>query len=139
MNPLLLGPVLELGKSLLDKFVADPKAKADAQIELLKLTQAEGFKEIDAQLEIAKQQNEVNKIEAADPSIFKSGWRPAVGWVCGMGLGYQFLLWPFLTWLARIYEMPAPPSLDMDMLLGLLFGMLGLGSLRTVERIKGRA
>jgi len=139
MNPLILGPVLELGKSLLDKFVADPKSKAEAEIELIKLTQSENFKQIDAQLEIAKQQNEVNKIEAADPKLFKSGWRPFCGWCCGLGLAYQFIVFPLLSWVAVAKSWPIPPTLDIELLMTLLFGMLGLGSLRTVERIKGKS
>lgn len=139
MNPLLIGPVIELGKSLLDKFVADPKAKQEAEIELIKLAQADSFKAIDAQLELARQQNEVNKAEAADPSIFKSGWRPFIGWICGAGLSYQFVFWPFLSWLASVYNKPMPPNLDIETLMTLLFGLLGLGSLRTVEKVKGKA
>lgn len=139
MNPLILGPVLELGKSLLDKFVADPKSKAEAEIELIKLTQSENFKQIDAQIEIAKQQNEVNKIEAADTNLFKSGWRPFSGWCCGLGLAYQFIVFPLLSWVAVAKSWPIPPPLDIELLMTLLFGMLGLGSLRTVERIKGKS
>lgn len=139
MNPLLLTPVLELGKSLLDKFVSDPKSKAEAEIELIKLTQSENFKQIDAQLEIAKQQNEVNKIESADPNLFKSGWRPFSGWCCGLGLAYQFIVFPLLSWVAVAKSWPIPPPLDIELLMTLLFGMLGLGSLRTVERIKGKS
>lgn len=138
MNPLILGPVLELGKSLLDKFVSDPKTKAEAEIELLKLTQSTTFKDIDAQLEIAKQQNDVNKIEAADASLYKSGWRPFIGWNCGVGLSYQYVLWPFLAWVSDVYGVPKPPTLDLEMIISLLFGLLGLGTLRTVERIKGK-
>lgn len=96
-------------------------------------------RQIGAQLEIAKQQNDVNKIEAADPSLFKSGWRPFSGWCCGMGLAYQFLALPLLSWLAVAKGWPIPPPLDVELLMTLLFGMLGLGSLRTVERIKGKA
>jgi hypothetical protein len=98
-------------------------------------------------------QIELNKIEAADPSVFKSGWRPAVGWICVAGLCYQFLVVPLFPWTANImvhlayaifpkveifsHHVPVLPNLDMGPLMTLLFGMLGLGGLRTFEKVKG--
>jgi len=75
-------------------------------------------------------QLDVNKIEAANPNWFVAGWRPYIGWICGTGLGYQFLVYPIL-----VAFVPSIVQLDMGTLLTLLGGMLGLGTLRTVEKI----
>lgn len=84
-------------------------------------------------------QIEVNKIEAADPNVFKSGWRPAVGWVCVSGLAYQFIIRPLLPWIIGLFAktIEPMPSLELDSLLPLLAGLLGLGGFRTWEKLKG--
>jgi hypothetical protein len=91
----------------------------------------------DSQMNIA--QIELNKIEAASPDLFRSGWRPAVGWVCIAGLAYQFLLRPLLPWIVGLFNhaVPPMPELDLSSLMTLLFGMLGLGGMRTFEKVKG--
>lgn len=132
---LLIGPVAKI----LDKIIPDPQAKAQAQLELLRLQQAGEFKELEVGLQLALSQTEVNKIEAASPNLFVSGWRPAVGWVCVLGLVYQYLGQPLLTWASLAFDIPAPPSLDLGDLVILLGGMLGLGTLRTVEKRAGVA
>jgi len=88
---------------------------------------------------IAAAQSEVNKVEAASDSLFKSGWRPMAGWACVGGLVYQVIVRPLLAWLSAIYSWMPPPSLEMDTLLTLLFGMLGLGAYRSYERVNGKA
>jgi hypothetical protein len=79
-------------------------------------------------------QIEVNKVEAASPKLFVSGWRPYIGWICGTGLGYQFLVYPIL-----IAFVPGIVQLDMGTLLTLLGGLLGLAGLRTKEKLEGKA
>lgn len=133
---LILGPVTKI----LDKIIPDPQAKAQAQLELLRLQQAGEFKELDNQLQRDLSQIDVNKAEAANASLLVSGWRPAIGWICGAGLCVQFLVAPLFTWAAALAGHPVVfPQLDMGMLLTLLGGMLGLGSLRTLEKVKGVA
>ena len=119
MTP-ILGGLLDAGLRILDKVIPDPQAKAAAQLELLKLQQAGEFRQMEADLQLSLAQTEVNKVEAASPDLFKSGWRPGAGWICVLGLAYQFLL-------------------QLGDLYGLLFGMLGLGAYRSVERVKGKA
>ena len=97
------------------------------------------FKEMDMVVALAQQQTEVNKVEAASPSLFIGGWRPAVGWVCVMGLGYNFIGFPMMVWASHYYNIAPPPNADMGTLITMLGGMLGLGSLRTAEKIKGVA
>jgi hypothetical protein len=126
--------------TLLDKVLPDPKAAADAKLKLIELAQAGELAVLGAEKELALAQNEINKEEAKDPNLFKSGWRPAAGWVCVWGLGYQFLLVPLLPWLVTLFGVAVPPlpALDMETLMGLLMGLLGLGGFRTFERIKGK-
>lgn len=85
-------------------------------------------------------QVELNKIDGASDSFFRSGWRPATGWVCVFGLAYQLLVRPLGGWvMQQLLGWTPPPSLEVDTLMTLLFGLLGLGAYRTVERIKGKA
>lgn len=79
-------------------------------------------------------QLDVNKVEAANPNVFVAGWRPYIGWICGTGLGYQFLIYPIL-----VAFVPGIAQLDMGTLITLLGGMLGLGAMRTVEKLNGVA
>ena len=125
---------------IIDKLIPDPQAKAQAQLDLLKLQQAGEFKELDAELALKLEQIKVNALEAQSPDLFRGGWRPFVGWVCGTGLAVQFLVAPLATWSAALYgHAVAFPSLDMGTLMTLLGGLLGLGTLRTTEKIKGVA
>lgn len=130
MNPLLLGPVFELGGKIIDRLFPDPAQKAAAELELLKMTQAGDLQVVLAQLEI-------NAKEAAHPSIFVAGWRPFVGWTCGIGLIYATVGHNLLAWLAVTRGWPLPPSVDADLLIYTLGGLLGIGSLRTIEKVKG--
>ena len=99
-------------------------------------------KEEKAQLiqEINKAQIEVNKIESGSSSLFKSGWRPFVGWTCGIALCYHFVLQPFLMFVLSSTGNPMElPTFDMTTLTTVLMGMLGLGGLRTYEKVKKSA
>jgi hypothetical protein len=114
---------------VLDKFVPDPEAKAKAESELRSSLQAWD-----------KSQTDVNAVEAANPNLFVSGWRPFIGWVCGLALAYQYVAAPLLMWVATSLHiaMAAPPKLD-GMLWELVFALLGMGGLRTLEKVKGVA
>lgn len=128
--------ILPTVSRLLDKLIPDPEARAKAQLDLLKLEQEGAFKELDAQLQINLAQAKINEIEAAQSNPFSAGWRPAAGWVCVLGLGYEFLARPLLPWLlavAQVPEVPPLPSLD-GVIFELIFGMLGLGTMRSLER-----
>lgn len=130
---LLIGPVT----SLLERVLPNPEARAAAQLELLKLQQAGEFRDLDAQLARDLGQIEVNKAEASSGNAFASSWRPLAGYVCVLGLAYQFFAQPLLSWGSWIWQVPVPPQIDMGDLLTLLGGMLGLGAMRTAERMKG--
>jgi len=138
MTP-LIGGLIDAGLKVLDRVLPDPAQKAAAQLELLKLQQSGEFRQLEADLQLALAQTEVNKVEAASADPFKSGWRPAAGWVCVLGLLYQFLAQPLLAWGSVMQGYAAPPVLELGDLYGLLFGMLGLGAYRSFEKTKGKA
>lgn len=120
---------LDIGGKLIDRLWPDPTKAAEAKLELIKLQQSGELSTILGQLE-------VNKAEAANPSVFVSGWRPFVGWVCGTGLAMQFIVSPMLTWAAQLIGRTLTlPPLDTATLLTMLGGLLGLGGLRTYEKI----
>jgi len=128
-----ISAALEIGEKLIDRFLPDPAAAAQAKLDLVKMQQAGELAQITGQLA-------VNQAEAANPSVFVSGARPFIMWVCGVGLAMQFLVAPILTWGAMLFgKQIVFPSLDMGTLLTLLGGLLGLGSMRTVEKINGVA
>jgi hypothetical protein len=132
MNPLLLAPVLEIGKSLIERFFPDPAEKAKAEMDMMVLLQTQDLQRVLGQLEI-------NAKEAANPSVFVAGWRPAIGWCCGAGFLWATIGHPLAAWIAAAKGWPAPPEVDNETLMYVLGGLLGLGTLRSVEKIKGAA
>ena len=93
------------------------------------------------QLKLAELENQaaalqtaVNQAEATNGNMFVSGWRPFIGWICGLGLAYQLLLWPFLVWISAMINKPAPPTLNESVLMTLVTGMLGLAAARSYEK-----
>lgn len=132
MNPLLLGPLFELGKGIIDRIFPDPAQKAAAELELMKMTQDGDLKQIIGQLEI-------NAREAQHASVFVAGWRPFFGWAGGAGFVYATIGQPLLAWIGTIKGWPAPPDINIDLLWVVVTGMLGLGTLRSVEKSKGIA
>lgn len=126
----LIGPV----SGLLDKFVEDKDQRARLAHEIA--TMAERHAQ-----ELALAQIEVNKQEAASRNMFIAGWRPFVGWSCGLALFWHFLGLPVTLFVTGWFgvEHPPLPRFDMDSLMTVLFGMLGLGGLRTFEKFKGVA
>ena len=127
-----------IGEKLIDKFFPDPAAKSEAMYKLAKMKQDGELAELAAETELAKGQLEINKAEASTGSLFIGGWRPAIGWVCAAAFAYHFVLQPFLAFvMANLGVTVDLPKFDMDVLNTVLMGMLGLGGLRTVEKVKG--
>lgn len=129
-----ISSILDFGGKLMDRIFPDPETRDAAKLELFKAQQQGLFKEIEAELEAAKAQAAINIEEAKSTSLFVSGWRPFIGWICGSGLAYQFLIYPVL-----VAFQPKIVQLDMGTLLTLLMGMLGLGAMRTAEKFKNVA
>jgi hypothetical protein len=124
--------VLGVVSQVIDRVWPDPAIAAQAKAELAKM-------QVSGELANIAGQIEVNKAEATNASIFVSGWRPFIGWVCGGGLVYSFMGQPLLAWGSAIWHYPVPPVLDLGTLLTILGGMLGLGGLRTMEKVNGVA
>jgi Holin of 3TMs, for gene-transfer release len=122
-----LTAVSDLASTVINKIWPD-KSEAEKQ-------------QLAAAVTLVQGQIDVNKAEASNPNVFVSGWRPFIGWVCGGALGYTYLIYPLLLWAGAIwFPTLHPPLLGNDgMLYELLFGMLGMGGLRTLEKIKGVA
>jgi hypothetical protein len=125
---------------IIDRAWPDPTQKAAAMLELERMKQAGDFKEIDADLQRAQMQADVNKVEAASADPFTSRWRPSVGYVCAAGLAYAAIIEPCLRLLVTVGGVTTPlPAVDTMLTLQLLFGLLGLGAARTHEKVKGAA
>ena len=139
MNPLLLSGLFDLGKGLIDRLFPDPAAKAAAQLELLRMEQTGALAQLAAETDLAKLQIQTNIEEAKSTNWWVAGWRPAVGWVCGAGLAYAALVEPFARFAAKVWFGYTGdfPVIDTDLTLQILMGMLGLGAMRSVEKIKG--
>ena len=125
--------LLDIGGKVMDRLWPDPAQAAAAKLELFKLQQS-------GELAVIAGQMDINKVEAANPSVFVSGWRPSVGWVCSSGLAIQFVVGPLAEWGSTLYGTPVKfPQMDMGTMMPLLLGMLGLGAMRTAEKISGVA
>ena len=122
----LIGPVA----GLLDKFIEDKDTKNALAHEIS--TMAERHAQ-----ELAKGQLEVNKAEAASASLFVAGWRPAVGWVCVLGMASNFVLIPIVNFILALADSAITvPLIDTSTMMPVLLGMLGLGAMRSAEKIK---
>jgi hypothetical protein len=125
--------LLDIGGKVIDRIFPDPAQKAAAQLELFKLQQQGELSQMAGQMSI-------NQTEAASSNAFVAGWRPFVGWVCGTGFAVQFVVGPMAEWGAALAGHPVKfPQMDMATMMPLLFGMLGLGAYRSVEKVKGVA
>ena len=128
----MLGKLIEPVSNILDKFVQDKDQKAALAHEIA--TMAEQHAQ-----ELALAQIAVNKAEASSGNLFVAGWRPAIGWICGAALAFHFILAPLISsafaWAGA--DAPELPAFDMQSLMTILTGMLGLGGLRTFEKYKG--
>ncbi len=122
----LIGPV----SAVLDKFIEDKDKKAELAHEIATMSERHTNEVVKAQLEI-------NKTEAQHASVFVSGWRPAIGWVCCLGMAGNFLIIPFVNMTLELMETEViVPMIQLDVMMPVLMGMLGLGAMRTVEKVK---
>jgi hypothetical protein len=114
---------------VVDKFIETPDEKREWKLILAKMAQ-----------EPALVQVELNKIEAGHRTMFVAGWRPFIGWTCGVALAYNYIVRDLIGWVILNLNIEAtiPPALQMEHLLTILLGMLGLGGLRTIEKLQGK-
>lgn len=122
LDPVSAG--LDLATTVVNKLWPDKSAAEQAQLA--------------AAVQLVQGQLDINKTEAASSSLFTSGWRPAIGWCCAAALTAQYIARPMLQWVGVMtgHDWPILPGID-DNLWQLMLGMLGLGGLRTFERVKG--
>jgi Holin of 3TMs, for gene-transfer release len=128
-----------LGGGLIDKilaFIPNPEEKAKAQQQMQAAL-------LEAAIKAESEQRDIDKQEAASASVFVAGWRPAVGWLCVVTLAYQWMLAPLLTWSMNLVALhwgvatPQLPTLNSNDTQTLLYALLGIGGLRTVDKITG--
>jgi len=126
-----ISAVLDLGNTLITRIFPDPAQQADAKLKLLELQQS-------GELASMTAQTDINKVEAGSSSLFVSGWRPFVGWVCGSAFALHYLIIPIANFiLVATGNKEVILSFDMQTLLTLLMGLLGLGGYRTYEKVQG--
>ena len=122
---------------LLDKIIPDPIAREKAKAELANQERQADLEELRLALSADQSQTAINQAEAANTNVFVSGWRPFIGWVCGVAFAYHFVLQPFIAFIiSNLGHTTVLPAFDMEVLSTVLMGMLGLGGLRTLEKIK---
>lgn len=128
-----LGSLFDFGSEILKRVWPDASEAEKAKLTMF-------LAQLDAEAKAQQAQIAVNQAEAANPSTFVSGWRPAVGWICVLAVAYQYVVYPLLLWLVMFWpNLTAPKPVLSDVLVELLFGMLGLAGMRTYEKLKGVA
>lgn len=126
------GAATALVTTLVDRIFPDKVAQAAERADFLLKAQT-----LDNQLATA--QAAIDQAEAASSSLFIAGWRPCVGWCCAAAFAYHLIIQPFLTYLMAIFGHDFPlPTFDSGLLTTILMGMLGLGTLRTVEKMSDK-
>ena len=133
MIPAILTALVPALGTLVDRLIPDKAAAQRAKDEMEAAL-------VKASNEAALAQVEVNKIEAGHSSVFVAGWRPAIGWVCAAALAWAFIVAPVATWGMAVFGVRETlPAIGTDNLFELVLAMLGLGGLRTFEKLKGVA
>lgn len=136
--------LFEAGKIAIERIWPDPHKRAEELRLLEELRQTGDLARLDAHVKLLLGQLEVNKIEAGHKSLFVAGWRPAVGWVCVSILAFNYIgIW-LLEYASAIMQVygdvekmpPLPERFDMTELWPVLLGMLGIGGMRTIDKIK---
>ena len=125
--------------SIIDKVVPD-KAEQDRQmLAVLQLEQSGNLEQLKSETQLALGQITTDQIEAHSNSVFKSGWRPWVGWVCGMGLAYSAMFRPILGWIMEnTFHWSMPPDINVQVLVTMLITLLGIGTQRTIEKLSDK-
>ncbi len=129
--------LFKFGTAILERVFPNPEDRQKAQLALAEMQQKGELAVLAAETDLMKGQLEINKVEAASTNPFVSNWRPFIGWVCGIAFAYHFVAQPLLAFLlAAAGHTFTLPTFDMDALFTVLLGMLGLGGMRTAEKIK---
>lgn len=133
------GTIGGLAKDVRTAITGKEEITAEERIKILDNVSKMEALALQADQAINEGQMKINEIEAASPSLFKSGWRPATAWMCIAGFAYMSLIRPLLPWTLQVFGQTVPPMppIDTAILIQLLAGLLGLGGFRTFEKVKG--
>lgn len=132
----ILGDIIKQIGEIISKVVPDADKKMDIELEFAKLADAADVRETS----LIQGQIDVNKIEAASSNLFVAGWRPFIGWTGGVALGWTWIAAPLLQWGFSIFDVKVGmPALDPDAIYPIIMAMLGLGTMRTIEKVNGVA
>lgn len=136
-----IGAIFDFGSKVLDKIFPNPVDAQNAKIELFKLQQTGELAELAAATDLAKGQLAINQAEASSGNSFASSWRPFVGWTGGIGLAYAAIIEPLARFTAAVvfHYTGAFPVLDTTITMQILFGLLGLGAMRSYDKKQGTA
>ena len=127
----IIDSVLSIGSTILDRVIPDVNAREKAKQELEKALSEQDF-------QLALGQIQINQEEAKSENIFKSGWRPSIGWACSLTFILNFVLFPIVNYFLMMFGHAAILiPFDTNTLMTVLGGLLGIGGLRTIEKIKG--
>lgn len=136
LNP--LNSVFELGKSVIERIWPDENKRAEEMRKLEEMRQNGGLKELELHVQLLLAQLKVNEREAQHKSIFVAGWRPFVGWVGGLGLAYVGFIYPIMKFVAMMFGYSGEfPEVDTSATIPVLLGMLGVGTMRSVDKKNG--
>ena len=125
--------VLNVVGTVLDRVIPDKNAAAQAKAQLLQ-------SEMTGEIQNAISQIKVNEAEAASKSVFVAGWRPWIGWVCGMAFAYTYIVQPFGQFILALANRPVTlPPVNLDGMMPVLLGMLGLGAMRSWDKANGKS
>lgn len=131
-----LGSLFGLVTKVIDKIFPDKDQADKVKLEMLKMQQEGALKELELEYNLMMKQIDVNVEEAKSEKWWKAGARPFVIWVCGFALAYNYVLMPFIVWTTKAFfpNVPDMPTLDYGELMTLLLGMLGIGTMRTIDK-----
>jgi hypothetical protein len=133
------GDTVKVIGDTVDKLFTSDEERLAQKVELDKAEKAYKIRELELSTSLIQGQIDINKVEASSTEIFVAGWRPFVGWVCGFALAYTFIVEPILRFIAQVVfgYTGLFPVIETSDLNSILLGMLGLGGLRTFEKVKG--
>jgi hypothetical protein len=136
---MILGAIIPAIAGILDKIIPDKNAAEAGKLKLAALAAEGKLKELEVFAQLDTAQMATNTAEGSSAHLFVAGWRPFVGWVCGTALAWAYILRPFIVFVAGVFHYPLPPLPEIGLaeLSPILMGMLGLGGMRTYERISG--
>jgi len=126
----------DMGKLAIEKIWPDANKRAEELRKLEELKQKGDLAELNAHVQLMLAQINVNAEQAKSNSMFVAGSRPFIIWICGFGLAFQYLVHPLFTWIWAFSDAigDAPPAMDLSVMMPLLLGLLGLGSMRSFDK-----